>query len=101
VCRRMTAHAFSFNCTNRAFPKILGVGSSHPYWPPAPASTLNLTRGPLGIPMRFKLNSSRSNIPRPGTCAYKVPLVPAKRRKALASKRCWSALHQTVGRESP
>ena len=65
VCRRMTAHAFSFNCTNRAFPKILGVGSSHPYRPPAPASTLNLTRGPLGIPIRFKLNSSRSKRPVP------------------------------------
>src|SRR6185503_15194111 len=46
---------------NHAVTKILGIGSRHPCWPPIPASILNLTRDPLGIPIRFQLTQSRSS----------------------------------------
>jgi ABC-type hemin transport system substrate-binding protein len=48
--RRVATHALAFNRKNRPLPKVHRIWSSHPCQPPSPASTLNPTRDPLGIP---------------------------------------------------
>ena len=53
---RLTALHLRLN----TLPKVNRIRSSHPGWPPAPASTLNQNYGSLGIPFRFLFQARRS-----------------------------------------
>src|SRR5215472_13846947 len=62
MCRRLPSrHLATLNRAHRPFTKIHRVGSRHSCWPPSPASKLNRLSSDSGIPLRLRLNSSRSS----------------------------------------
>src|SRR5258708_31986071 len=59
-CRLTPRHSARLYRRNNTLPQINRIRLAHPCWPPSPASILNQIFGPLGIPIRFSLISSRS-----------------------------------------
>jgi hypothetical protein len=69
--RRLAPRYATFlNRRNHPFTKIQGIGSAHRVLASAPASTLNQNPADLGIPNRFRLNSSRSSFPSSFFCHH-------------------------------
>jgi len=89
--RHRTAGMTRFNRRNHPFAKVQRIRSRHPCWPPIPASILNQTRTPLGIPNRFSKKRSRSRrsprIARPARSATATEAATGPRRSVRGETR--------------